>query len=145
MALERNPKLLLTALALSSLTSCLTGNLGRTKVHELVPDGASSHWVAGQTRLADCLIQLGAPVDVWETADGGAVLAWYGSDESGWSLTFSVPVGQALNASASYSDIQDEDLGVVLFFDERWILTTWAQGQVAELVRDGHRRPSFAD
>lgn len=146
MASFRNLSMALVVICTSfPLCSCLSGNLGRTEHYELVPPHSSASWVAGQTTLQDCLSQLGAPIDVWESPTGGSVMAWYGSDISGWSLTMSVPVGQALSASASYSDIQDVDRGVVLFFDPGWVLTTWSEGEIAELVREGRRRPSVVE
>ena len=139
-----NFKLLPGLVLLMPLASCLTGNLMRIQRNDVVPATATAEWVAGSTTLAECLDQLGAPLDVWAVPDGGILMAWYGSDNSGWSLTFSAPVGQALDVSASYTDVQDEDEGVVLFFDADLNLSRWVEGKVADLVRE-KARPTFVE
>jgi hypothetical protein len=134
-----NFKLLAGLVLLMPLSSCLTGNLMRIQRNDVVPAGASADWVIGATTLTECLDQLGAPLDVWAEPNGGILMAWYGSDNSGWSLTFSAPVGQALDVSASYTDVQEGDEGVVLFFDADLNLTRWVEGKVAVLVREKAR------
>ena len=139
-----NLRLLPGLVLLMPLASCLTGNMMRIQRNYVVPATASAHCVAGATTLAECLDQLGAPLDVWAVPDGGILMAWYGSDNSGWTLTFSVPVGRALDVSASYSDVQEEDEGVVLFFDADLNLIRWVEGKVADLVRE-KARPTFVE
>ena len=139
-----NFKLLPGLLLLVPLASCLTGNLMRIQRNDVVASNASAGWVAGSTTMTECLDQLGAPLDVWADADGGILMAWYGSDNTGWSLTFTVPVGRALDVSASYSDVQDGDEGVVLFFDKDLNLVRWVEGKIADLVRE-KARPTFED
>ena len=137
-------RLALGLVLVTPLASCLTGNLMRVQRNEVVPVGASANWAVGTTTLAECLDQLGAPLNVWAVPDGGILMAWYGSDNAAWSATLSVPLGQALDVSASYRDVQDEDEGVVLFFNEDLQLTRWVEGKVADLVRE-RTRPTFVE
>jgi hypothetical protein len=141
---SHSTRILLGLLLLAPLASCVTGNFGRTQRYEVVPEGVASNWVLGATTLTECLDQLGAPIDVWAAPDGQVLMAWYGSDDKGWSVTISVPVGRAADLSASYADMQDGDEGVVLFFDKDFRLVRWVEGKVADLVRE-KARPLFGD
>ena len=114
------------------------------------PDpGAIETLKAGKTDLAETLHKLGAPLWVWEypSASGqGAALAygWYKNQDR--ELRVSAPVSRGVSPSFSYGRVNVKMRGVVLFFDETWMLTSWREGYLQDLTTGlGKRRPTYIE
>ncbi len=78
-------------LALLALSSCVTADYDRFKRFEPLADSSWAALVPGESSLADCLAELGAPLRVWEPRPGALALAWVWVDRAGWGLSASVP------------------------------------------------------
>jgi hypothetical protein len=135
--------------ALATLpASCLSGSYGRTNRDEPLPLAYTSELVPGQTGLGACLAAFGAPRWVLEhpVANGdGAVLLWGWLDEADFGLSLSVPLGEQSSVNFDYRQLDARTRGLVLFFDERWILTDWRAGLLAVVARDLRPRPAFLE
>lgn len=141
-ALPRSAALAAGLLALLS-ASCITTEFNRNR--ELLPiqRTAMEPLEVGSATLAECLATFGAPLRVWEI-DTGAALAWYWIDKSDWGITFSVPAGDAVEASFSYGESNEDIEGLVLFFDADWTLTQKRWGRIAAIAPT-LRRPADLD
>lgn len=123
--------------------SCITTEFNRNR--ELLPiqRTAMEPLEIGSATLAECLVTFGAPLRVWEI-DTGAALAWYWIDKSDWGVTLSVPAGDAVDASISYGESNEDIEGLVLFFDADWTLTQKRWGRIAAIAPT-LRRPADLD
>ncbi len=100
---------------------------------------------AGRTQLTDCLADLGAPLWVWEHLEGGrdgAALAYGWFDEEDIGVSVSVPLGEHSSASFDYTTLDTRLHGLVLFFDERWVLTSFRTGLLSDLTNEARRPPT---
>jgi len=133
----------------AALTGCLSGSYGRTNGDQPLPAERMAELRAGETDLTACLAAFGAPRWVWEQpAKGGgegAVLVWGWLDESDFALSLSVPLGEQASANFDYRQLDARTQGLVLFFDQRWILCDWRSGLLVELTRDLRPRPAFLE
>ncbi len=120
--------------ALLVLSGCVTVDYDRFKRHEPLADEAWASLVPGESSLEDCLIELGAPLRVWEPRPGALALAWVWVDRTDWGLSVSVPTGEAVDASFSYRDIAASDEGLLLVFDESWRLESLERGLVGDVL-----------
>ena len=127
--------------ALASLTlGCVTWDYGRVDV-EVPPDETLlASLVPGESSLQTCLEGLGAPLYVRELGEGSA-LAWGARRDGGWNLSTTVPTGEAIDASFRYSSVREGLRGVVLFFDEHWVLIGLERGWLTEILPDARPRP----
>ena len=131
-----------------ALGACVTGDYSQVSFNEPVDLQALRAMKPGEDDLASVLAQLGAPVDVREYRVGpdltsGVALVWYWSQQYGWGLDISAPVGDDTSVSFEM-DFAGNDLpGCVLWFDERLVLESWREGLVGELLQ-GRRRPAPA-
>jgi len=130
------------ALALFS-ASCITTEFNRNREQLPVQRTALDPLEVGTATLTECLATFGAPLQVWEI-DTGAALAWYWIDKSDWGITFSVPAGDAVDASFSYGESNEDIEGLVLFFDADWTLTQKRWGRIAAIAPT-MRRPADLD
>lgn len=138
---------LLAALAVL-LPGCLSATYGRTNRDAPLALARTAELVPGETELGACLAAFGAPRWVLEQANAsgeGAVLLWGWLDEADLGLTLSVPLGEQSSASFDYRQLDARTRGLVLFFDQRWILTDWRSGLLVELARDLRPRPAFLE
>jgi hypothetical protein len=137
---------LLTTLALAlACASCLQVNWRQESRHSPVDPAATATLAAGETELSACLDALGAPLWVYEhEVEGrtGAVLAWGWLDtrDLGWRV--SVPLYRGVSASLDVDRIDQRMRGVVLFFDEDWVLSAWREGLLVDLTYAVRRPPA---
>ena len=129
----------LAALA-ASASSCL--QLEYTRVVNLLEparQGVDTLEV-GTTSLSDCLARLGAPLGVYELPDGAALsYGWLRSKT--WQAELIFPVADS-RGRITFTDIDDQIRGVLLFFDAQWTLKEIRRGRLRELTsRIGRRRP----
>ena len=99
-----------------------------------------SELAAGEASLDDVLAQLGAPIDVWEGANGGAVLSYGGLRCAEWNVDVSVPVSDYGSASLSYTDTTAKTRGTIFVFDEALQLQIVRSGLLADLRQAFTRR-----
>ncbi|MFN3241285.1 MAG: hypothetical protein ACE37K_07190 [Planctomycetota bacterium] len=133
-------------LPLLCVGACVTGNYNQVSINEPVDLELLRALQPGKDDLTTCLQKLGAPVDVQEYQVGmdlssGVALIWYWSQQYGWGLDISAPVGD--DASLSFEmDFGGNHLpGCVLWFDRDLVLERWREGLVGELLQ-GRRRPA---
>jgi len=136
------------ALAIApGLGGCVSVSWGRTHREEPLAPERMAALAPGQT-LADCLAALGAPQRVEEhpVAGGmGAVLVWGWLDERDLGFSVSVPVSDQNSVNFDYQTLDARTRGLVLFFDEGWILTDWRAGLLSEVALDLRRRPALLE
>ena len=136
---------LLLALA-ATLTGCVSATFGRTNRDQPVPLARTAELQSGATGLAQCLTAFGAPRWVWEHrvhGGDGAVLVWGWLDESDLGLSLSLPLSEQSSVNFDYRQLDARTKGLVLFFDERWVLSDWRAGLLLELTRDLRLRPTI--
>jgi hypothetical protein len=125
-------------------SSCLSGRWQRTvfnqpiaaEVVEELPVGAS---------LKDCLDVLGAPTIVREHRVHGLLLAWAWGKDRTVGASLSVPVYRSLGVSMGYNDRRVRPRGVVLWFDEEWVLERRDVGWLDAFVADERKPASLED
>jgi len=130
---------------LCAATACVSVNWTRASRYAPVASESLARLEAGRTQLADCLADLGAPLWVWEHTEGGqdgAALAYGWYDEKDWGVNLRVPVSDNNSASFDYSSLDTRLHGLVLFFDDRWVLTSFRTGLLRDLTREARRPPS---
>ena len=135
---------LLALLVACLVSSCLSATWNRSRTLEALATPALDSLEVGHADLGECLEALGAPTRVWEV-DRGTALAWHWVDRNNWGLTLSVPTGEAASANLSYGDIANDAEGAVLFFDNSWRLVGLRRGQIADLLAEARRRPTFME
>lgn|GEM_PF-2053838 len=102
--------------------------------------------LAGSTDLEDVLAALGAPIDVWEGANGNPVLAYGGLRSREWNVDVSVPVVDNGSASFSYTDTTAKTRGTVFVFDADARLQIVRSGLLGDLRQAfARRRPASID
>lgn len=131
-------------LASSLCSSCLSATWNRSRDLEAIAGPSLDGLKPGEAKLEQCLQVLGAPTRVWEV-EGGAAMAWHWVDLDNWGLSASVPTGSGVSANLSYNDISEDAQGAVLFFDSNWRLLALRSGQIAELLAESRRRPTFME
>ncbi len=134
-----NARLAACAAALAC-AACLQVGYRRQHVESVPGEESVARLAAGASTLSDALAQLGAPLDVWEGAGGGPVLAYGGMDTAEWAVTVSVPVTDYSSASFSYADFDARTRGVVLLFDADLVLTLVRRGYLRDLRQETRRR-----
>lgn len=130
---------------LAGATGCVSVNWTQESRYAPVSGEHLSRLAAGRTQLGDCLADLGAPLWVWESTEGGqdgAALAYGWFDEEDIGVRVSVPLNDNSSASASYDQLDARLHGLVLFFDERWVLTSFRTGLLRDLTREARRPPA---
>jgi len=101
---------------------------------------------AGHTDLGHVLDVLGAPIEVWEGADGAPVLTYGGLRAGRWNIDVSLPVVDNGSASFSYTDTRARTRGFVLIFGSDLRLDIVRAGNLADLRRRYERRsPASVD
>ncbi len=102
--------------------------------------------LAGTTELEDVLVALGAPIDVWEGANGNPVLAYGGLRSREWNVEVSVPIADSGSASLSYSDTTAKTRGTIFVFDAELHLQIVRSGLLGDLRQTfARRRPASID
>lgn len=102
--------------------------------------------LAGTARLEDVLGALGAPIDVWEGANGNPVLSYGGLRSREWNVDVSVPITDSGSASLSYTDTTAKTRGTVFVFDDQLRLHIVRSGLLGDLRRVyARRRPASVD
>ncbi len=123
------------------LAGCVSFAYDR-QIIEREPDAALLEGlVAGHTDLEQVLGVLGAPVEVWEGADGAPVLTYGGLRSALWNVDVSIPVADSGSASLSYTDTRARTRGYVLIFGSDLRLEIVRAGNLADLRRTYARRP----
>lgn len=141
-------RVLLAVLLVPALGGCLSVSWGRTNRDEPLPQERMAELAPGRTTLGECLATFGAPERVEEhpVAGGeGAVLLWGWLDERDLGLSVSVPVSDQNSVNFDYRTIDARTRGLVLFFDERWILAEWRSGLLSEVAADVRPRPALVE
>lgn len=130
-------------LLLAGLTSsCLTGNWNRTTFQQVVEPDVLEALPPSGVELATCLDLLGAPTLVFENEVHGLILAYLWQKDRQFGFTLSVPVTDSESVSFSYTDGLNKATGIVLWFDDDWILEEWRQGQISNLLGAEPPRPA---
>ena len=124
------------------LSGCLSARLEHTTQDVEPRVEGSLH--AGSSNLEECLEGLGAPLLVREHLDG-ALLAWGWSDERAFGLNLSIPVARAASANLGYNRNFEGLRGLVLLFDETWIMQSMHRGYLAEILPEERSRPSLIE
>lgn len=129
----------------ASLPSCVSLSWER-KLSETPLDKERVEALALNTStLQQCLASLGAPLHVWELANGQFALAygWRNNRELG--IGVSLPVTQDQTANFDYDEITLHTRGYVLFFDDQLRLIERRAGMLNEIAPGTRRRPSFEE
>ena len=107
------------------------GEIGADRLAQLPPSGIG---------LDRCLAILGAPTFVWEHRVHGLVCVWTWSDARGLSAKISGTSENWTRAlSFSYADDRLEQEGLVLWFDDDWVLESWRTGYLRDLTGEPPR------
>jgi len=107
-----------------------------------VPDLHIAGLAPGETTLDQALVQLGAPLFVWE-ADSKSYGLAFGWDEGlDWGVNVSVPIANEFSASLDYEDTNLQLEGLVLFFDGENRLLRIDRGLLSDLVPLREQRPA---
>jgi len=135
------------------LPGCIAFHWDRDTRFEVVPGAEVDALQPGENSVDDCLRLLGAPLWVWETAEGGrpgAVLAygWYRADDHLFRVSF--PMAQHTKANFDFERVDGSLHGLVLFFDEDWMLLRWRRGRLWDITSNIEgappmRRPSVEE
>lgn len=136
---------LLWLLSCAQASSCISLSWER-KLSETPLDTERVEALALKTStLQQCLASLGAPLHVWELADGQFALAygWRNNRELG--IGVSLPVSQDQTANFDYDEITQHTRGYVLFFDAQLRLIERRAGMLNEIAPGARRRPSFEE
>lgn len=126
----------------AGLSGCLSARLDHTTQHAEPRVEGSLH--ARSSNLQECLEELGAPLLVREHMDG-ALLAWGWADERAFGLNLSIPVARSVSANLGYNRSFEGMRGLVLFFDEAWIMQGMHRGYLAEILPEERSRPSLIE
>ena len=129
------------ALLAPLLAGCLSGEYTSHRSFQEPP--AHFGLVPGKDDLSACLDVLGAPLQVYENGEG-AVLAWGWSEDRVWGLTMSVPLGSQ-RGSFTYQRGAAGLEGLVLIFDEAWLLTSIREGSLADALPPAQTRAQAVD
>ena len=129
------------ALLAPLLAGCLSGEY--TSRRNLQEPPAHFGLVPGKDDLSACLDVLGAPLQVYENGEG-AVLAWGWSEDRVWGLTMSIPMGSQ-RGSFTYQRGATGLEGLVLVFDEAWLLTSIKEGSLADVLPSSQTRARVVD
>lgn len=133
-------KRLLSLAALVLFTSCLSGNWNRTIVQKPLPQEALDGLPQQGINLARCLALLGSPTFVAEYRVHGVVVAWGWQNDRSFGAQVTGPTQETSALRISYDDVRLRQQGVVLWFDDEWMLTAWRSGYLRDLV--GTRPPA---
>lgn len=135
-----------SAFATVAFAGCITFEFQRDII-ERQPDAEElASFTVGATHMGDVLAVLGAPIEVWEGAAGGAALAYGGLRSREWNVDVSVPVADSGSASLSYTDTTARTRGYMLLFDAEGHLEIVREGNLADLRRTyARRRPASID
>ncbi len=119
--------------------SCVSVVWERDRWHRPLPQEAVDSLDGGDVHLATCLETLGAPLHVWQVADGYALSwAWYDAEEVSYRVEF--PLTQAFNASVDISTIDRNTHGLMLLFDDLDRLVLVKEGFLQDLMAEGDSR-----
>ena len=126
-------------------TGCVQGSYNHVSVDEPVRAEQLSALQPGQSTLADCLRDLGAPHRVFEyrvADDGqaGMALLWFWRDAAGWGIDVSGGTRDA-SGSVSFDQLSTDLPGCLLWFGADLRLERWRTGTLGDLL-PGRRRPS---
>ena len=131
---------LLAGAALLLLPSCLSGNWSRTIVQKPLPEEILAELPQQGIGLARCLALLGSPTFVAEYRVHGLVVAWGWQKDRTFGAQVTGPTQETSALRISYDDVRLRQHGVVLWFDDDWMLTGWQAGYLRDLV--GPRPPA---
>jgi len=136
-------RLLTPLLALAAFlgTGCVTADWTTEFAGQEIPESVTRELPQAGVDLAHCLELLGAPDFVQENRVHGLVLIYAWQRDRGRGVSVSVPVGD-FSPSISYSDAFLRGKGVVLWFDEDYVLTDWRRGNLAEILSTTPPPPS---
>ena len=125
---------------LLALPSCVRFQYARFNINAPIEVRAVDELRPGESRLEDCLQALGAPIKVWEYADGGVALAYGWQDESDWGFHVSWSFEVLVSASFDYSRATQHMYGVVLLLDKDLALLRVRRGLLTSITADLERR-----
>ncbi len=126
----------------AGLSSCVRFGY-RREVLERKPDvRLLEQFVVGRAELGEVLVVLGAPLEVFEGADGAPVITYGGLRSGEWGLSVSAPVTDYSSASFSYADGAARTEGFMLIFDVDERLTIVREGNLGDLRQEFVRRRS---
>jgi hypothetical protein len=128
------------------LSSCVQLGYQRVLIEKQPDAECVATFVVGETGLGEVLIALGAPLDVFEGANGAPAITYGGLRSAVWDLSVSVPVTDYGSASVSYADITARTLGFMLIFDADERLAIVREGNLGDLRQEFvRRRPASVD
>jgi len=127
-------------------TGCITGTWVRETRFEPPAPEAVDGLRPGESGLGHCLSALGAPLWVMEHRGTGILLAYGWFESERFSLNLSVPLGESFSASFDYSEREVDMEGLVLFLDDRLVLTEVRTGLLRDLTQGSKRlRPPIPE
>ena len=136
----------LISIALALVCSgCLSFNWQRERANTSLSYEDLNDFELGESSLAECLAELGAPRSVWEYAQDGVALAYIWTDGESYGGSLSVPVWDNFGPSMNYTKTEGDAYGAVLFFDADWVLERWRFGRMRDLAAELRRRPTYQD
>jgi len=136
----------LLLLSCASSVGCVSGNWSRESRYTPPDLAALAELEAGSHSLTDCLEQLGAPLWVWEAADGRSALAWGWLSEEGLGFRASIPLSDSTSGTFTFNNVDQDMQGIVLFFDVDWKLVATRRGLLRDLTQiDARKRPALVD
>jgi len=127
---------------LALCAGCLQGDYNEDRIHQALAPVHVESLQPGETRLADVLALLGAPLFVVEL-DRGVALAFGWLDQSDWNVEAVVPVADA-SVQFSYASSDLQIPGLVVFLDEAYVVTRLDRGLLRDLLPD-RARPKLVE
>jgi len=126
-------RLALLATLLGLGTSCVNFDWMRDTSDKVITEAVTDGLAGENVELAHCLELLGAPHFVQEHRVHGLVLIYAWQRDRDLGLSVSVSIGD-WNPSISYTDAYLRGKGLVLWFDEGYVLEKWQRGNLAEIL-----------
>lgn len=122
------------------LGSCASGRWDRSRSQSQIREDRLAQLPPSGVGLDRCLEILGAPNYVWEHRVHGLICVWAWSDARGLSAKVSGTSQNWTRAlSFSYTDARLEAEGLVLWFDDDWVLEGWRTGYLRDLTGEPPR------
>jgi len=128
------------------LSGCVQVGYERVLIEKHPDADRVTTFVVGETGLGDVLTALGAPLEVFEGANGAPAITYGGLRSAEWGVSVSVPVTDYGSASLSYADILARTHGFMLIFDTDERLAIVREGNLGDLRQEFvRRRPASID
>ncbi len=132
---------ILGASCAASLASCIQFSYHREIIENQPAAREVDAFAVGRPSLSEVLNVLGAPIDVFEGADGAPAVTYGGLRSGAWLWNFSLPLSDYTSASFSYTDTSARTRGFILIFDTNERLAIVREGLLGDLREEFMRRP----